>query len=66
MFQNDSSRFSGQDYLSHNFSTSFTAEDMNGHGTHVAGIAAATTTNDLGVAGQGARQIITPSLSAII
>ncbi|MCF6138653.1 S8 family peptidase [Pseudalkalibacillus berkeleyi] len=34
-----------------NFSTSSTTQDLNGHGTHVAGIAAAVTRNNLGVAG---------------
>jgi thermitase len=36
-----------------NFSTSSTADDMVGHGTHCAGIAAAATNNALGVAGAG-------------
>ena len=36
-----------------NFTTRFRANDRNGHGTHVAGIAAAVTNNSKGVAGLG-------------
>lgn len=36
-----------------NFTTSGTSDDLYGHGTHVAGIAAAATNNSLGVAGLG-------------
>lgn len=38
---------------SRNFTTSRTVSDRNGHGTHVAGIAAAVTNNARGVAGMG-------------
>jgi thermitase len=37
--------------LNQNFTDSDTADDLNGHGTHVAGIAGAMTNNALGVAG---------------
>src|SRR5262245_18512702 len=36
-----------------NFSSSSTVDDVNGHGSHVAGIAAAATNNGIGVAGVG-------------
>jgi thermitase len=38
---------------SHNFSDSPTVDDISGHGTHVAGIAAAITNNATGIAGVG-------------
>jgi thermitase len=39
--------------VSKNFSSSSTVDDVNGHGSHVAGIAAAATNNAVGVAGLG-------------
>ncbi len=36
-----------------NFTNSSTVDDIHGHGTHVAGIAAASTNNAIGVAGMG-------------
>lgn len=36
-----------------NFTSTGTASDQNGHGSHVAGIAAAATNNNIGVAGTG-------------
>jgi thermitase len=41
-----------------NFTTSSTVSDRNGHGTHVAGIAAAVTNNARGVAGLGFTSVL--------
>ncbi|HSW11032.1 MAG TPA: S8 family serine peptidase, partial [Bacillota bacterium] len=41
-----------------NFSTSTTVSDRNGHGTHVAGIAAAVTNNARGIAGLGFNAVL--------
>ena len=47
------SDIAGKVLASQNFTTSNTTSDRDGHGTHVAGIAAASTNNTLGVAGVG-------------
>ena len=47
------SDIAGKVAVSQNFTTSNTTSDRDGHGTHVAGIAAASTNNSLGVAGVG-------------
>ena len=49
----DHEDLSGKIVASTNFSGSATVNDMFGHGTHVAGIAAAVTNNSKGVAGVG-------------
>jgi thermitase len=41
-----------------NFTTSATTDDLYGHGTHVAGVAAAVTNNAIGVAGVGYNTVI--------
>jgi thermitase len=43
----------GKIVASDNFSTSSTVDDIFGHGTHLAGIAAAITNNGIGIAGVG-------------
>jgi thermitase len=43
----------GKVVATRNFSSSSTVDDVNGHGSHVAGIAAAATNNGIGVAGLG-------------
>ena len=43
----------GKVVATRNFSSSSTPDDANGHGSHVAGIAAAATNNEVGVAGVG-------------
>jgi thermitase len=45
--------FSGKIVANKNLTTSGTVDDLYGHGTHVAGIAAAATNNGIGVAGVG-------------
>ncbi len=41
-----------------NFTTSSTVDDLYGHGTHVAGIAAAVINNNIGVAGSGYNSVL--------
>ncbi|MBI4080575.1 MAG: S8 family serine peptidase [Candidatus Levybacteria bacterium] len=49
---------SGKVVGSFNFTDSATADDLDGHGTHVAGIAAAATNNGNGVAGTGYNTVL--------
>lgn len=47
----------GKVVVSKNFSSSSTVDDVNGHGSHVAGIAAAATNNAAGIAGLSFAQL---------
>lgn len=49
----DHEDLAGKIVANKNFTTSSTVDDLYGHGTHVAGIAAAATNNGVGVAGLG-------------
>ncbi len=52
------SDLAGKVINSTNFTTTANATDLNGHGTHVAGIAASSTNNGSGVAGAGYNSVL--------